>query len=168
MEQNPEYSEGNKEKLREIYRKIASAIIFSKDGKMLLGKKDPSKGGVYPDDWHIPGGGVEENETLEDALTREITQEVIGLDISKYNLKKIPLIGKGETVKTLSSGERVWCKMEFNRFEIHLDKSASELVQEVAPGDDLVELRWFSKAELATVSQAADGKEFFKQAGYID
>jgi hypothetical protein len=42
--------------MREIERTIVSALIFSQDGKLLMGKKDPAKGGVYPDCWHIPGG----------------------------------------------------------------------------------------------------------------
>lgn len=50
-------SEPNPENLREITREIVSGLIFSADGKLLMGKKDPTKGGVYSDCWHIPGGG---------------------------------------------------------------------------------------------------------------
>jgi len=42
--------------MRTINRDIVSAVILSKDFKILLGKKDPSKGGVYASSWHIPGG----------------------------------------------------------------------------------------------------------------
>jgi 8-oxo-dGTP pyrophosphatase MutT (NUDIX family) len=28
-----------------------------------MGQKDPNKGGVYSDYWHIPGGGVDNGET---------------------------------------------------------------------------------------------------------
>lgn len=41
--------------MREIERQIVSALIFSKDGKLFQGMKDPNKGGVYSDCWHIPG-----------------------------------------------------------------------------------------------------------------
>ena len=46
--------------MREIERTIVSGLVFSKDGKLLMGLKDPAKGGVYPDVWHIPGGGIDE------------------------------------------------------------------------------------------------------------
>lgn len=51
--------------MRKINRIIVAALIFSKDGKLLMGTKDPRRGGVYSDCWHLPGGGVEEGETLE-------------------------------------------------------------------------------------------------------
>ncbi|MBT6335075.1 MAG: NUDIX hydrolase, partial [Candidatus Magasanikbacteria bacterium] len=61
--------------MRSISRDIVSAIIISKDNKIFLGRKDPSKGGVYKDCWHLPGGGIEKGETDEDALIREIQEE---------------------------------------------------------------------------------------------
>jgi len=77
--------------MREIQRTIVSALIFSKDGKLLMGKKNPAKGGVYPDCWHIPGGGVEEKETLEQALKREV-QEEVGINISPYRIAPVAFI----------------------------------------------------------------------------
>lgn len=153
--------------MRTIQRKIVSAIIFSKDGKILMGKKDPKKGGVYPDVWHIPGGGIHEGETFEEALAREIKEEV-GIDISNYKVIKISIIGNGTTEKTLKdTGERVLCEMEFNRFEIHIDdKNAKDI--ELHLEDDLVETRWFSKEELQEVKQIPGGKEFFEEMGYMD
>jgi ADP-ribose pyrophosphatase YjhB (NUDIX family) len=56
--------------MRTIHRTIVSALIYSNDGKLLMGKKDPAKGGVYNDCWHIPGGGIEEGEGKIEALTR--------------------------------------------------------------------------------------------------
>jgi len=152
--------------MREIHRKIVSALIFSKDGKLLMGKKDPKKGGVYPNAWHIPGGGVDEGETMEQALAREIREEV-GIDITKYRIIKVPLIGAGVSEKTLKdTGEKVLCHMEFNRFEVHIDdKNADEI--ELHLDDDLIEAKWFSKEELPTVQQIPGGKEFFEQMGYM-
>lgn len=62
--------------MRKIKREIVSALLFSKDNKLLMGKKDPTKGGVYPDCWHLPGGGVDDGESLVDALKREVIEEV--------------------------------------------------------------------------------------------
>lgn len=154
----------NPENLREIERVIASLIIISSDNKILMGLKDPSKGGVYPDVWHIPGGGVDENESLTDAAIREGSEEV-GIDLTAEELIASPFIGHGETVKTLPTGEKVWCIMTFNRFEVHINKPSAEIV--LHPNDDLTELRWFDEDELLAAKQVPGGKEFFIEAGYI-
>jgi len=151
--------------MREIQRKIASAIIFSKDGKILMGKKDPAKGGVYSDCWHIPGGGLEEGETLEQALRREVLEET-GIDISSYKAKIIPIANSGVAEKTLKTGERVLCHMEFNVFEVNInDQEAEDIL--LVPADDLVEMRWLSSEELKEVKQIPGGREFFIKAGYL-
>ena len=56
--------------MRTIYRDIVGGFIFSKDAKLLLGKN--RKGGVYEGCYLVPGGGVEEGETNEAALEREM------------------------------------------------------------------------------------------------
>jgi 8-oxo-dGTP pyrophosphatase MutT (NUDIX family) len=151
--------------MREIQRTIASALIFSKDGKLLMGKKDSAKGGVYSDCWHIPGGGLDEGETLEQAVEREVKEEV-GIDILPYNPVLIPEKSGGIAEKTLSSGEKVLCKMEFNIFRVDIsDKLASEI--ETNLSDDLVKIRWFSPEELPNVKQIPGGKEYFQKIGLI-
>lgn len=157
--------ERNLENLREIDRPIASLIIISKDDKILMGKKDPDQGGVYPNVWHIPGGGVDENERLEDAARREGLEEV-GIDLSDVELKPLIPVGHGEFTKTLGTGERVWAVMSFNRFEARLNRLANEVV--VNANDDLADLKWFTRDELQDVEQIPGGREFFVQAGYMD
>ncbi|HYH74625.1 MAG TPA: NUDIX hydrolase [Candidatus Saccharimonadales bacterium] len=154
----------NPENLREIHRPIASVVIISADNKILMGRKDPGKGGVYPDAWHIPGGGIDEGETLEQAARREALEEV-GVDLSDTPMRLLPFVDKGESPKMLSSGEKVWCNMVFNRFEARLSQPAQ--VIQVSPNDDLVELRWFDEAELKAVELVPGGREFFIAAGYI-
>ena len=42
--------------MRTIHRDIVGGFIFSKDGRLLLGKN--CKGGVYEGSFVVPGGGV--------------------------------------------------------------------------------------------------------------
>jgi 8-oxo-dGTP pyrophosphatase MutT (NUDIX family) len=149
--------------LREIERDIASALIFSSDGYLLMGRKEPGRGGVYPNAWHIPGGGVHEGESLEEAVIREVKEEV-DLQIHPSQLRPVKA-GYGEAIKALPSGEQVWCKMRFNRFEVRLDQPKAKL--DPHPGDDLVELAWYAPDELAGVEQIPGGREFFIEQGYI-
>jgi ADP-ribose pyrophosphatase YjhB (NUDIX family) len=54
-------------------------IIISKENKVLLVKHTYSK---Y---WYLPGGGVKKNETYEQAICREIEEE-LGYKINKLKL----------------------------------------------------------------------------------
>lgn len=150
--------------MREIHRTIVAALIFSSDNKLLMGKKDPAKGGVYSDCWHIPGGGINENESLDDALIREVREEV-GIDIIPYGREFINDIGTGVSEKILPGGEKVLCHMKFNLFKVFIDKTADQI--KIHLGDDLIETRWFSKIELRDVKQIPGGKEFFVKHGFI-
>lgn len=150
--------------MREIHRTIVSAVVFSKDGKVLMGRKDPSKGGVYPDAWHIPGGGIEEGETKESALGREL-QEEVGISLEGARIVPIPTVGNGTAEKTLADGERVLCHMEFHRFEVHLDAPASDIT--IKSDGEFRETRWFGREELAEIEQIPGGREFFMDRGYI-
>src|SRR5205814_4024280 len=111
-----------------------------------MGRKDPAKGGVYPDAWHIPGGGVEQGETFEQTLEREMREEV-GIDVSKHKVVHVPVVNLGTSEKTLETGERALVRMQFNYFEVHIDQNAQDI--KLNPGDDLAEMKWFSKEELA-------------------
>ncbi len=130
-----------------------------------MGRKDASKGGVYPDCWHIPGGGIDEGESMEQALRREVLEET-GIDVSGYQFVFVPPISSGVAEKTLETGEKVLCNMEFNHFEIRIDDKKADDI-ELHPSDDLIELKWFSMEDLPRVKQIPGGKEFFQKAEYI-
>lgn len=57
----------------------ASAIIFV-DNKLITVYREKIINGVLKKYYVIPGGGVEDNETIEEATKREISEEV-GIDI---------------------------------------------------------------------------------------
>jgi len=149
--------------MKSIQRTIVSAILVSSDNKILLGKN--REGGVYPDCWHIPGGGVDEGETKEEALTREIREEV-GIDISETNPQLVSDSDTGKSVKTdKDSGEQFKVEMHFNVYEVHLEKDAD--IIEVSLDDDLIEYKWVSKEELSKYKHTPPSEKLFKSLGWI-
>lgn len=61
--------------MRRIKRDIVGAVLISADNKVLLDRTDLKAGGVYSGCWVIPGGGVDDGETLEEVLIREVKEE---------------------------------------------------------------------------------------------
>ena len=51
-------------------RNIVNAL-FLRDGMVLLARRGPHRS-AYPDRWSFPGGHVEQDETLTEALVREV------------------------------------------------------------------------------------------------
>lgn len=152
--------------MRTIERDIVSALIFSKDGKLFQGMKAESKGGVYSDCWHIPGGGIDEGENLTQALVREIKEET-GIDISSYEIKSVDNLGRGESEKILKdTGEKVLCKMKFNVFKVFLNDKNSKDV-EIFLNDDLVKYQWFDLSELKNLKLTPPSVALFQRLGYI-
>ncbi len=69
-------------------KKIA-AIIFENDKEeILLYLRDNKPEIPFPDYWDLIGGHVEEGETPEDALVREVKEE-LDIDLKEYSFFKI-------------------------------------------------------------------------------
>ncbi len=133
--------------------RVVVVVIIEHDGKILMGKRN-SDVGPYPNTWQIPGGGVDlENESLLEALQREVKEET-GLEIVDFEK-----ISFGEEYEPNKNGD-------MTHYLFLVFKAISE-IEEVIAGDDLVELRWFMKADLKDVPLARPSIKLFKELGLL-
>ncbi len=64
-------------------KKLIAAAIIEKDGKVLIAKR--AKKDALCGTWEFPGGKLEEGETLEECLKRELYEELgIHAEIGDY------------------------------------------------------------------------------------
>lgn len=64
-------------------KKIGIAIIKNKEGKILIDKRLPT--GLMANLWEFPGGKIEEGESVEQCITREIKEELdIDIKVEKH------------------------------------------------------------------------------------
>lgn len=61
--------------------------LIERAGRILIGQRSPEQ--AHPGKWEFPGGKVEPGETLEDALRRELAEELaidarIGPEVERY------------------------------------------------------------------------------------
>ena len=66
---------------------VVAAIIENNDGDILIAKRNLKKaqGGL----WEFPGGKIEKNESADDAIKREIKEELnIDIEINKWLIEK--------------------------------------------------------------------------------
>ena len=143
--------------MRVIDRDIVGAVIFDKNGKIFLAKK--SSGGVWPNTWQIPGGGVEKDEDKESAINREIKEET-GIDISKYPKVLISDTDIDEAEKTLQNGEKVWVKMKFFTYRVNLDEPNDDIG--VTLNDELSEFIWVNPQDLKNYKLPPPSIKLFK------
>ncbi len=149
--------------MRTIERNIVGGFIFSRDRKILLGKN--RKGGVYTGTWVIPGGGVESEETLLDALHREVLEET-GIDIRNAHVRQIDGAMSGKSPKILrTTGEKVLVNMKFYNFSIEIAKDAKTI--RVVAKDDFVEPKWFSLHQLEKLQLSPPTRLTLQKLGYV-
>ena len=68
--------------------KLIAAIILENDkGELLLYLRDDKPDIPFPDHWDLIGGHVEEGETPEEALVREVKEE-LDIDLKEYTFYK--------------------------------------------------------------------------------
>ena len=149
--------------MKKINRNIASALIISKDGRLLMGMKDPSGGGVYSDCWHIPGGGIEEGEDKIQALIREVREEV-GINIANSKIALVDDKGSGVS-KKIKNGEEVECHMSFLVYRVDISANFGEI--KITLSDDLKKFEWVSLDKLSNYKLTPPSITLFTRLGWL-
>ncbi len=127
---------------KDAWRTNVAAVIMDADGLILLGK-DHGKNPF----WHFPQGGVNENETLERALAREIWEEV-GLRPSEYTIiTKL----EGLRYKYPPSHKKIsrWTGQEQTYFLIRCKSKKPRTNLQRSP--EFARTKWFHQEEIKTM-----------------
>lgn len=80
-------------------QKFSTVAVINRDKKILLLKRGPTAP-YNPNNYCFPGGTVEENESLEDAASRELYEET-GIVVDSNNLKKMVIVYPSGYRKTI-------------------------------------------------------------------
>ncbi|HUX56515.1 MAG TPA: NUDIX domain-containing protein [Bacteroidales bacterium] len=64
-------------------KEIAAIILENDNGEILLYLRDNKPGIPFPEHWDLIGGHLEEGETPEEALVREVKEE-LDIDLKEY------------------------------------------------------------------------------------
>lgn len=151
--------------LKNISRKILSKIIVTKlvitgvpaiitnsKKEILLGKRSENVI-YYPGFWGLPGGLVDKGEKLNQAVKREIKEEL--------GIKKIKIMKQGEPYMKMPTKK---CSMQTLNIPIHckiLSKGTPK------PKDETSEVKWFKPKEIRKMKLAYGQEKLLKQEGVI-
>lgn len=70
-----------------VMKRIAAIIFENDSGEFLLALRDNKSWIPFPHHWDLIGGHVEEGETPEEALIREVKEE-LNIDLKEYSFYK--------------------------------------------------------------------------------
>ena len=122
---------------------VAVGVLVKPNGDFLLTSRPPGK--VYEGYWEFPGGKLEAGETVEQALRRELIEE-IGITIGTVQLWKVELVDYPHALVRLN-----FCKVFDWTGELHMLEGQSfawqnlpVTVAPVLPGTVPV-LGWFAQ-----------------------
>jgi len=123
------------------------AVVFDDDRVLLIRRGRPPAVGA----WSIPGGKVELGESMRGAVLRELREET-GLFGTTAGLCEVL-----ERVVRDDAG-----KVRFHY--VLVDYFVEAVHGTLAPGGDVTDVRWYTLAELATLTTTTDLPEFLSRA----
>lgn len=117
--------------------RLGANAIITCNGKLLLEKRSDC------DIWGLVGGGVKKTETPQQAIAREIREE-LGVRISQDQFRKLGVYGEPGRIAAYQDGS-IW-RMVVVVFALELEKEPKLTISEESNA-----LRFFAKEELKDI-----------------
>jgi 8-oxo-dGTP diphosphatase len=111
---------------------VVGAIIENETGKILCALRGPEM--TLPNYWEFPGGKIEEGETKEEALKREIQEEL------------------GCTIEVFDQVEDT--TYVYEKVIVRLETFMSKVISGTPTLSEHAEIRWISREELPSLNWA--------------
>ena len=128
--------------------------IIKKDNKYLLTKRydldqeDPSE---FRGKWQLPGGGINFGERVEEAIKREVKEEV-ALDVEVVSI--VPYVINSLRKNWHGVGTVLYCRL-------------NDVKQAIKLNDEADKYGWFSFSEIHKLATLPGVKEAIKAARYL-
>ncbi|NDL66057.1 nucleoside triphosphatase NudI [Acerihabitans arboris] len=139
-------------------QRIIVCPLIENNGEYLLCKMAADRG-VFPGQWALSGGGMEPGETMEEALRREIREELgEALQITRIT----PWTFRDDVrVKTYQDGTKEEIYM------IYLIFDCVSANRQVTFNEEFQEIAWISPAGLHALDLNEATRVTFKQKGFL-
>jgi 8-oxo-dGTP diphosphatase len=115
-------------------KQIAMVLLFDRDRRLLVYLRDDKPDIPFPHHWDFFGGHVEEGETPEQALVREVKEE-LGVDLARWNFFRRYVCTEGDAYPNIKY--LYWAK---------IDKIAQELT--LCEGQQLISITPEQRSDL--------------------
>ena len=111
------------------------AIVEDDEGRVLLVKHVPERGGFWQGRWIFPGGKLEAGESMIEGTKREVLEETnLEIEVTKANSLAERIVTNGSSVSL---------------HVLYITHMARKIAGELRPASDVGEARWFTKEELS-------------------
>ena len=136
------------------HRTIVVGLVWNERRELLFCKMAPDRG-VFPGQWGFPGGGIEPGEQMEEALRRELREE-IGIAVDQIR----PAFFKdGQYEKSFADGSKKPVYMIFLLFHCLARQEALTL------NDEFCQYRWVAESELLGMEFNAETTDTLQRLG---
>jgi 8-oxo-dGTP pyrophosphatase MutT (NUDIX family) len=128
---------------RPTFYTLGVTALIERDGKLLLERRRDTG------QWNPPGGKVELDESLEQALRKEVLEET-GLTVAGYRL--FGTFSDPSRIGVFENGAVI--RFVVLAYTVRVDDFST-----LCCSDESLELGWFSRAELADLDVPATGRD---------
>jgi 8-oxo-dGTP diphosphatase len=98
-------------------KEISMVLLFDRAGRLLIYLRDDNSNIPFPNHWDFFGGHVEDGETPEQALVREVKEE-LGVELTDWNFFRIYVCTHGDAYPNVKYV--YWAKVDAGPEELTL------------------------------------------------